>query len=106
MKKKIFIILFGCILFASVASAQCVTYKTKRGDSCGNEKSIDVTFTNNCSDILDIYHCMQRPDRSWSCSLSTDIKPGKKAQIWMCESTGRVFYDTRQAGTNDQFRKP
>lgn len=106
MQFKHFFSLLMVIFTTSALSAQCIKVNKEWGESCGDPQSIDVVYKNTCSSSLDVYFCMQRLDGSWSCGLETNLRPGKSVTSFMCQSTGKIFIDTRDAGSKDRFSEP
>lgn len=76
------------------AANNCVTPTSVAGTKCGKASSIEVTITNNCSEAVKIYSCLQKANGTWgSCALdgnfNAGVQPGQSTTNWTCESAGQ-----------------
>lgn len=82
---------------------ECVTIKEKKhGNECGKPGGVKILYGNDCTVQIDIKFCLQRTDGRPSCGLTT-VKPGQSTSTWVCEGTGKYWYEARTFGSDDRF---
>lgn len=74
-------------------NGHCVTtVSARRGASCGDASSLDVTVRNDCTGSIAIQLCLRRIDGTCNCGLNSAVAPGGTVSYFTCASTGVWTY--------------
>lgn len=82
---------YSCITSTSVVSNHCTS------------GSIELTFTNNCSEEMDVRFAIKRNNGQWEISSDKKIKAGTVSQSttnWICEASGKYYYWAATTASN------
>ncbi|MEZ5842565.1 MAG: hypothetical protein R3D27_02375 [Hyphomicrobiaceae bacterium] len=76
--------------------ANCLYQKWyTRGRQCGNARSAEVIFINQCTETVAAHVCLfNTKNNKWSCGADSNLAPGKRFHQWTCESNGQIAYAT------------
>lgn len=83
-------------------NSSCVSYWKKNEASCA-DGGYNYTFTNNCSDPLDVFYAIERNNGDWSYGVYGSLKAGKTFSVWACRINDNVVVLSRSPGSGVKF---
>lgn len=107
-------ILLGTLVALSLSSAahagrnDLLKYNDRWGRNCGNSNSYAIQVQNMRGYAVKARICLEETDGDWSCWV-TSINPGEVTDHWgyyVCEGTGRSWWNAVTAGSNDSLGRP
>ena len=84
---KIGLITISMLFITSISYGQCIQYKSEKGESCGNENSLDVKVTNNCSSTQYVMALCLGVNHEVKKVMGFDVPPGKTVGSYVCHGT-------------------
>ncbi len=94
------------IAFANAGDNCIETTKVEHGKRCSTSNSVAYILTNRCTAPLDVKHCAERPDATWTCKVDRGLAQGKPFGNYICHGTGKLRIFTRPGGTWHKFPEP